>query len=347
MRSNNTVIKAIIICWMLLSGSLATAEGESYVSKAIHVKVEPLADIEIYPKRTAPASVVTLNDSMVAAQITGTVKTILVGVGQRVKKNDLLVSIDCSDHRTHLERMNALVKSSEARLTLAKSQLRRVKALMSDKYVPENLMAQREAEFTQASADIISSKVQVKVAALAVNRCKIRAPFDAVVMDRKTNVGELASPGVPLLRLIDVSRLQVSAEVNPRDVSSLERSKVVNFSYRDKEHVLRLRRVNEVISFASSTQQARFNFYKKDNRPAIGAEGYVTWESRDAHILPRYIVRRNEQLGVFVVQGDMAKFMPLVNADEGRPAKIKFAKDTPIIVKGYARLNDGDIILAK
>ena len=52
------------------------------------------------------------------------------------------------------------------------------------------------------------------------------------------------------------------------------------------------------------------------------------------------LVRRNGQLGVFVMTDDCPTFTPLPAAEEGRPAPHNLPVDTAIVVSGQQRLKD-------
>ena len=49
-------------------------------------------------------------------------------------------------------------------------------------------------------------------------------------------------------------------------------------------------------------------------------------------------------LGVFVADSNTAQFVPVPGAQEGRPAPVDLSRDTLIVVRGQARLQDGDAL---
>ncbi len=56
------------------------------------------------------------------------------------------------------------------------------------------------------------------------------------------------------------------------------------------------------------------------------------------------IVQRGTVLGVFVANSDTVRFVPIPGAQEGRPALVDLSPDTLIVVRGQARLQDGDAV---
>ena len=57
-----------------------------------------------------------------------------------------------------------------------------------------------------------------------------------------------------------------------------------------------------------------------------------------------YLVRRDGKLGVFILDGETARFHPLPQAEDGRPARIELDPDTRLIGDGRQRLRDGDAV---
>jgi hypothetical protein len=62
-------------------------------------------------------------------------------------------------------------------------------------------------------------------------------------------------------------------------------------------------------------------------------------------MLPSNLIsRRNGVLGVFVLGSNKARFVPLPNAQEGRPASVDLPDSTLVITMGRERLQDGALV---
>ena len=88
----HTYFQRIIVAMLILAFTqFAHAEP-------ISVKVANLTDVASYPKRTAPATVISLNDSTISSEISAKVIAFPTRVGDIVEKNKTLVSLNCTDY---------------------------------------------------------------------------------------------------------------------------------------------------------------------------------------------------------------------------------------------------------
>src|SRR3990172_8839012 len=107
----------------------AYAQVDASAPAAPAVVIKPLSKIAIYPEREASAQAVSLNESRIAAEISGRIEAIPVRVGERVAVGAVLARIECRDHELAHERANATLRAVRARLSLAQQQLVRAREL--------------------------------------------------------------------------------------------------------------------------------------------------------------------------------------------------------------------------
>ena len=161
----------------------------------------------------------------------------------------------------------------------------------------------------------------------------------AIVRERLADVGELAAPGTPLAVLLDAERLEVSAQVQARDVRSLGAAKEIFFEGEGGRRSLALLRISPAIDPQSRTVEARFRFAGAAAPP--GASGRIAWRDSQPHAPAALLVRRGAALGVFIDEDGTARFRALPGAQEGRPAPLELAPGTPVVVSGQLALEDG------
>ncbi|MCD0461818.1 HlyD family secretion protein [Roseiconus lacunae] len=77
----------------------------------------------------------------------------------------------------------------------------------------------RPADLLAADAAIASAKAELRMAEIDLDRCQVKAPCDAIVLDIDVRVGEWISPEnpAPALQIVDASQLRVVADVDERD----------------------------------------------------------------------------------------------------------------------------------
>lgn len=316
--------------------------GAHIAHAAVPVTTKPLRDVAVYPQVAVPASALSLNDSKVSAEVRAVILEVPALVGQIVKEGEVLMRLDATDAQLAVQRAQATLHAVQAKLELAEFQLERAQKLSQQDVVSEELLKQRTAEVKSLQAEVQSQQNAYQSAQRDFKRCEIRAPFRAVVKERLAFVGELANPGTPLLRLLDVEHMEVSAKVQTDDVDSLQAAKSPQFSVQGKDYPLRLRTVTAAYDTLERTREARLVFTGVTALP--GAAGNLVWRDARAHVPADLLVRRDGKLGVFVAESGKAKFIVLPDAQEGRPALAALASDKAVIVDGRFSVKDGDEI---
>ena len=303
------------------------------------IKSQPLSEVAIHPQREASAQAVSLNLAKLSAELAARIDSIPVEPGQRISKGAIIAKLDCADTQIAAQRAQAALESSQARLKLAQQQLQR-----SSELAARNFISPAALDARKTDVDVAAAEVKLNTAARAASRrdvgkCIVRSPYPAIVEARLAQVGELASPGSPIVQLWDTSRMQLSAQVQQADAEWLHKAQPV-FASQGKEYAVTLLRVSPAVNPASRTREARFSFGK--HAPAPGSNGVLRWRDPRAFVPADYLARRNRALGVFVLDGQTARFVPLDEAQEGRPAP---ADDLPgttrIITDGRFVLQDG------
>ena len=143
----------------------------------------------------------------IRAKISSTVETLPVPKGQRVKANDLLVTL--------------AIEGREDDLTEAKAQVSY--AVVEQRAAAQLLQQglQSEARSQQATAALATAVAQRNRIARDIENTKISAPFGGVVNALPVEIGELVSHGTVIAQLIDDSSFRVTAQVTQQGVSQL------------------------------------------------------------------------------------------------------------------------------
>lgn len=311
----------------------------------IAVSVNVLSELVVLAERDAPASALSLNQSRLSSEVTALIEAIPAQVGMQVEAGSLLVQLDSRDYELALKRSTAALQSVQARIKLAEFQHQRARELYTKKFASEDTLTQRATELTVLKAELAAAQAQLDSARRDLEKCRITAPFRAVVMERNAQQGELAVPGTPLVAVIDIEHLEVSAQIQTKDAVALESAASVTFVAPGQTYPVRLLRLSPAVDANTRTRAARFAFIS-DSAPS-GSEGRIVWRSVQPLLPPELISRRNGRLGVFIAEHDQARFVALEQAQEGRPAPIGMPLDTRVILDGRFGLQDGQGITLK
>jgi HlyD family secretion protein len=205
--------------------------------------------------------------------IPGLVVDIPVRKGTHVKQGDVLLRLDDREHRAQtdlaaraLEAARAVAEEARLDAGQAGREWQRVQELARNQVVSETALdlARTRALTTQAAVVAAEARIQQAEASLETARATlaktvITAPFDGVVLDVTTEVGEWISPsppGVPIppvLDLIDPDALYVSAPIDEADVARIR----VGLPVRITLDAFRGRSFAGTLTYASSFVETR------------------------------------------------------------------------------------------
>ena len=313
--------------------------------EAIPVKTAALSELAIYPQRTAPATVVSLNTTWVAAEIPAKIVVLDARVGDIVEKDQVLVKLKCIDYEIEQDGAEARLNSLTARIELAKRRLERTRKLTMKQSVSEELLDERESDLTVLQADRRSAQASLNLAKVHVATCTIKSPFRALVIERTSSIGNYAEVGRTLVKILDLEQLEISAQVNAQDVYQLETSEQLMFQHDDKLYPVNLRAILPSINSETRNSEVRLLF---QNGPALpGASGKLVWKEKRAHIPGNLIVKREGQLGVFLFDKGSAKFVALPDAQAGRASPVDLSLDLTIITEGHFAVNNNDSVVVR
>ncbi|TDR20367.1 efflux RND transporter periplasmic adaptor subunit [Marinicella litoralis] len=320
----------------------ASAQPESQPS--VPVTTQPLTAVLIERRLTANAEVMSVNNTQLSSELTAVVSELHVDVGDEVKQGDLLLTMDVLDLNLQLDQAKANSQAAQARLQQAELRLKRANELKQSQYISADDLLGRETDVAVLRAELLRLKVAEKIATRQLDKAQITAPFDGVVTNRQAQQGQLLTLGSPIMHLVQLSDKQIHANIPNHLSRQLATADRIVFSQNNQEIPVELIQLSPVIEQQSSLQTARF---KPLAEVLVGQTGQLVWYLKGQLLSADLVVKRAGQLGVFIVNDKQAKFMPLPNAQEGRPVPMSVTPDWQVIIGGRERLQDGQAIKLK
>lgn len=311
----------------------------AYCEKPIPVTVKPLEQLIIYPEITVPASVITLNDTRLSAEITATVKNMPAQVGEVVEQGTPLIQLDPTDLKLTLLRAQATLKLLSARHQLAKRQLERVQSLAKQNMLSKEELNQRQTELEVTGVEITVQRINLKRIRRDLEKTTIRAPFKAIILEYLSHIGELAMISTPLVHVLDATEIQLTAKLQPGDVASIKHAESIKFKSRNDQFLVEIAKITPALDVRERSQEIRLRFVNKS--ALIGTTGNLTWTNHSPYLPAYLLVRRNNALGVFILNGKKTKFITILEAEEGSPVKSNLDQDSKIIIDGRFIIQDG------
>ena len=305
----------------------------------VNVRAEDLREVLVDFERRAPADVRALNASVLAAEVSAIVTSIHADVGQEVRKGDLLLQLESIDYKLNLKQAEANLTSGKARLSQATIKLERARSLEKSQYASANELLERETDVLIFGAEIQAGEVAVSIARRNLDKCSLTAPYDGVIDERMAQVGNFVRNGDPLIAVTQIDQFELDAELPDGLADGIESADLLRFESRGKSWPVELLRLSPVIDRQRRTRRARFSFI--ENAPAVGRSGELVWRTGQGMLPANLVSRRDGVLGVFLLDAGYARFEPLPDAQEGRPARVDLPASTRVITMGRERLQDG------
>ena len=154
----------------------------------------------------------------VGAERAGRVAAIPHREGSRVRQGAALLLLDPSTAGKQLELARRDLEAASAAAILARQQHERTAALFKSGLVPKSSLESAEAELSGAEARDQRARSAVRLVQDELEHLRVLAPFDGVVSQRMVEVGEPVVPGQPVLEVVSLGRLYVSAPLDEIDI---------------------------------------------------------------------------------------------------------------------------------
>jgi HlyD family secretion protein len=220
----------------------------------------------ISAKVTATGALSALVTVQVGSQVSGRIETLRADFGSRVKKGDIIATIDSQLFRASLQQARANKSSAVAGLEKARVQAEDAQRQWSRSrsLVGQKLIAQADADTTEANAKAAQAQVLLSQAAIEQSVASLQqaeinlayttiiSPIDGVVVSRSIDVGQTvaASFQAPTLFTIaqDLAKMQVDTNVSEADVGRVKAGMAVSFvvdAFPDKQFAGVVRQVRD------------------------------------------------------------------------------------------------------
>lgn len=322
----------------ILSKPLLSAEdnfgqvSKSTVSVYQGISTASFGSLSFRPKRSAPAKVEAMNISKISAEISAKITKISVKPGVVVKTGEILATLECRDYQARLSTAQAILKQTQQQFSYETKELKRAIKVAHKSSLSKSEVERRQTLVINLEFSIDANRANQTIAEQNVNRCTIKAPFKGLISKRIANVGEMLAAGAPILELVQLNNSEVSATISISNLASFDNAAEFNFVIQNTSYPLKLRTVFGFIANNSSSQNARFIF--TTDTATIGSTGRLEWQAPAFH-LPAYLLsKRGGNDGVFIVRDDLAAFIKVKDAEEGRPFIVALTEQDKVILDG-------------
>ena len=159
--------------------------------------------------------------AVVRAKTAGTLLTLAVAEGSRVRAGQVLGRIDSADIGSRLAERNAMLESARATLAQAERTHASNQRLADQQFISPIALETSRSALDAARAQSRAAQAQVETVRVASRDNQIVAPIAGVVAKRHVVAGEKLSPEQQVLTIVDLATLELAGNVATHEVSQL------------------------------------------------------------------------------------------------------------------------------
>jgi RND family efflux transporter MFP subunit len=339
-----TLFTAISVVVLVLIGVLYLA---GILTPAVSVEVANV--VEMYPSQAftlldASGYVVAQRKAAVASKVTGLLTSISVEEGNRVKKGQIIAQLENNDVVAAKRQAEANLNVARHNLEQARAELQdatlsfdRNKELLARDFVSKAEYDASEARYKRAVAAVDGSEAAVKAneaalqaANVAIEYTLIRAPFDAVVLTKDADVGDIVTPigaaaeaKAAVVTIADMKSLQVEVDVAESNIGVVKVGQPCEIqldALPDSRFPGKVHMIVPTADRSKATVLVKVRFLNIDDRILPEMSAKVAFLSRPIKpgeekprtvINPAAIVVRNGKNVVYIVKGNRVAETPI------------------------------------
>lgn len=223
MKNKKYIITAILGATILIS-SCGSEDKKAVIdnSPTLTVKVKTVSEDNSNPFLSVSGKIEAVKSANISTRMMGYVDKIYVGVGDKVRDGQLLMSVNNADVSAQLAQVNAGITEAEAAYKNAEKDYNRFTTLFQENSASQKELDDITANYNMAKARLESAKQVRNGVNAQMGYANIRAPFDGVVTNKFIDAGDMANPGMPLLEVESPSKYQVLAMVPESEILAVK-----------------------------------------------------------------------------------------------------------------------------
>lgn len=234
------------------------------------------------------------DETIISAEIAGRLLAFNGDLGREVQQGDLLAQIDSSDLSLQIKQLQAQTRSVQTKKVNLSSQIKvlqeqlenaritqnRVHRLLDDKAatqqqvddidgqvrVLEQQIQSQQTQFVFIDSELAVLDAQLKIAQNRLDKSSIRSPVNGTILEKYTELGELAAPAKALVKLADLSELDLRVYVSGAQLPAIQLGQQVEV------------------------------FIDADKKTNQRLSGVVSWISPEAEFTPKIIQTKEERV---------------------------------------------------
>lgn len=252
--------------------------------------------------------------TVVKSKVAGELRSLPVREGEAVRRGQVIATFDDLELRARVAEKRAAMEAARAQLDLARKTWAMNEQLLQQNFISRNAADSVASSAAVAEANVRAAQAQLELVSKALADAVLVAPLSGIVSERFAQPGEKLPVDAKVVSLVDLSRMELEADVPATDIAHVRVGARVEFwvdGLGDRAIEGRVDRVSPTaddrsrtvkvyVVLGNSTGALKGGLFAKG---ALSANG-----SREAVLLPLSAVRDEGRRSVVdVLEGDTVR----------------------------------------
>jgi len=338
---------ATLFC-AVLAGCGATDATVEQKDQAIAVSVVSAALQDIQTTAMIKGTIAGQTEVTIIPKIAGVVETVEVAVGDTVKENQVLFTLQTKELRAQLAQAQAAYKMSKSAYDDAVRTYERMKTLYDEGAISLSQLEQAQLGVNASSTE--SAAAAVQLLQLQLDNAVIKSPIDGIVASLNVTVGEIASQQVASAVVVNIDKVKLDAEVSEANVNKVTPGQEVKVVVAAAGTEAFSGVITTVAPAASALSKAYPVTITIDNperllKSGMFAEADISTEKR-AQVLavPQSALVSGEETAVYIIKDEkahLAKITPGLENEEWLEVIDGISLGDQVVTRGQHLLYEG------
>ena len=254
--------------------------------------------------------------SKIASESYGIAKNINFEVGQKVKKDEVIVQIDSDILDAQIKASKSAVNMYTVQLKNAKKNFERFSALLEKKSIAQKIYDDSKLEYDVANENLISANAKLNELIIQKSKKQIKAPFSGVIVEKNINTNEWLNQGSQVATIVNTQDLEIIFNLPISFINGLKEGDIYDIDISEQTIKAKLYAAIPSGDKLTRTFPVRFKADIKDMFVFDGASAKINFAKEtksEALVINRdAVIKRFNMDVIFAVVENKAVMIPVV-----------------------------------
>ena len=330
-------------------------EEEIEENKIPYVKTQKVTPANFSAENIYSGTVCGRYETKMAFQVDGKILSRNVEVGSKVRRGDLLLTIDSKDILQKVNQSNAQVQAAVANLQLAEKNLNRYRQLFSENAISAATIDQFQTNYDAALAEYQNAVALSKQSQNALDYTNLYSTADGVISAINVEVGQVVSAGQNVLNLVQTDELEVEINIPENKLSEIKIGTRCEISFwaNDEKIGGTVREISPMADSVAKTYRVKISIPNLREEIYLGMTASANFPTKNLNgvILPLsaiYQTGANSQVWIVTAENKVALKNVTVQNFEGNEVLVTGLNAGEVVITaGVHKLREGQEVKAQ